>query len=141
MSGNSTRETDASVKAFLDQVEHAGRRSDAYALLDLMRRVTGVEPKLWGPAMVGFGRYHYRYESGREGDMFRVGFSPRKGNLALYLLEKDAVIEDLLSRLGKHKRGVSCLYLNRLADADAGVLEALVARCWALSRERYGEPE
>ncbi|MDQ3332553.1 MAG: DUF1801 domain-containing protein, partial [Planctomycetota bacterium] len=85
MAENQTQETDASVEAFLESVEHPGRRADSNVLLDLMRRVTGAPPKMWGPAIIGFGKYHYRYDSGREGDMLRVGFSPRKANLALYV--------------------------------------------------------
>jgi hypothetical protein len=84
MAGNKTVETDASVEVFLDEVVDDGRRQDAYALRDLMRDVTGVEPRMWGPSIVGFGKYHYKYESGREGEMLRVGFSPRKSNFALF---------------------------------------------------------
>jgi hypothetical protein len=137
MSGNKTVETGASVDEFIDGVEEK-RRADARALVDLMRRVTGVEPKMWGPAIVGFGKYHYRYDSGREGDMLRVGFSPRKANLALYLIAKDDTFHDALADLGKHKMGGSCLYVNRLADIDTGVLESMVRRSWSLSEERFG---
>ena len=141
MSENVTRETGASVEAFLDSVEHPRRRDDAYALLELMQRVTGVQPKMWGPAIVGFGKYRYRYETGREGEMPRVGFSPRKANLALYLIAKGDTHKDLLSRLGKHKTGASCLYINKLADVDANALEALVSDSWERAREVYGDPE
>lgn len=140
MTENQTRETDASVEEFLEGVEHRGRRDDAYVLLELMRRATGVEPKMWGPAIIGFGKYHYRYDSGREGDMLRVGFSPRKANLALYLIAKGAGFEELISRLGKHKRGASCLYINKLDDVDSSVLESMISLSWELSRDRYGEP-
>lgn len=137
MAENKTQETRESVHAFLDGVEHATRREDAKALLALMKRVTGVTPRMWGPAMVGFGKYHYRYETGREGEMLRVGFSPRKGNLALYFTAKPGNYDDLLARLGKYKTGSSCLYLNRLADADLGVLEQMVAKSWDASLEKY----
>jgi hypothetical protein len=140
VSENITRETDASVEEFIDKVEHPGRRDDSYVLLDLMRRVTGVEPKMWGPAIIGFGKYHYRYESGREGEMLRVGFSPRKANLALYLLAKGDGFAELLARLGKHKTGASCLYIGRLKDVDLSVLESLVSVSWNRAREKYGEP-
>lgn len=141
MAENITRETDASVEAFLQGVEHAGRREDAFALLELMRRVTGVEPKMWGPSIIGFGKYHYRYDSGREGDMLRVGFSPRKANLALYFTAKGDRFRELLPRLGKHKMGGSCLYVTRLANVDPGVLEELVATSWERAREVWGENE
>ncbi|MBA3314310.1 MAG: DUF1801 domain-containing protein [Planctomycetaceae bacterium] len=141
MAENQTQETDASVEAFLESVEHPGRRADSNVLLDLMRRVTGAPPKMWGPAIIGFGKYHYRYDSGREGDMLRVGFSPRKANLALYVIIKDDDRKPLLAKLGKHKTGVSCLYINKLADVDLKVLEAMVARSWNAARDKYGNPE
>lgn len=141
MSGNITRETDASVEKFLDKVEHQGRRDDSRALVDLMRRVTGVEPRMWGPSIIGFGKYRYRYESGREGEMLRVGFSPRKSNLALYLIAKGDGFDELRARLGKHKAGGSCLYVNRLKDVDPSVLEAMVSESWELARATYGEPD
>lgn len=137
MAENKTQETRESVPAFLDAVEHPTRREDAKALAALMTRVTGVAPRMWGPAIVGFGQCHYQYESGREGDMPRIGFSPRKGNLALYLTTKFEEYADLLARLGKHKTAVSCLYINRLADADLGVLEQMITRSWEASFEKY----
>lgn len=138
MSENKTVESDASVSDFLESIEHDTRRADARVLVDLMRRVTGVEPRMWGPSIIGFGRYHYRYESGREGDMLRVGFSPRKANLALYLIVKGAEWGDLLHRLGKHRTGKSCLYVNKLADIDLDVLETMVVRSWEGAREKWG---
>ncbi|MGZ5432057.1 MAG: DUF1801 domain-containing protein [Thermoanaerobaculia bacterium] len=138
MAENKTQETDASVTDFIAGVENPTRREDARALLELMRRVTRTEPKMWGPSIVGFGKCHYKYESGREGDMPRIGFSPRKANLVLYLASKDDTLDDLLSRLGKHKTSVSCLYVNRLSDVDLKVLEAMVRRSWQVAHERYG---
>lgn len=135
---NKTVPTGASVDAFLDAVEHPGRRADAHELCKLMQRVTGVPPQMWGPAIVGFGSAHYRYDSGREGDMLRVGFSPRKANLALYLIQKGDRVEELLTTLGRHKRGGSCLYINKLADVDLSVLEAMVAESWARAADKYG---
>ncbi len=131
-----TKKTDASVEAFLDAVADPRRREDARAVLALMKRITGEEPKMWGPSIVGFGSYTYTYASGRTGDWPIVGFSPRKQALTLYVMpgfEKDA---DLMKRLGKHKTGKSCLYLNRLADVDAGVLEELVRRSVERMRNR-----
>jgi hypothetical protein len=103
-----------------------------------MRRATGVEPRMWGPAIIGFGRYHYKYESGREGDMLRVGFSPRKSNLAVYLIAKNDRLRKTMNELGKHKTGGSCLYVSKLSDVDLEVLEELVVRSWHLAQEEYG---
>ncbi len=131
-----TKKTDASVAAFLDAVADPGRREDARAVLALMKRITGEEPKMWGPSIVGFGSYTYTYASGQTGDWPIAAFSPRKQALTLYLMpgfEKDA---DLMKRLGKHRTGKSCLYLNRLADVDAGVLEELVRRSVERMRNR-----
>ena len=131
-----TKKTDASVAAFLDAVADPRRREDARAVLALMKRITGEEPKMWGTSIVGFGSYTYTYASGQTGDWPIAGFSPRKQALTLYLMpgfEKDA---DLMKRLGKHKTGKSCLYLNRLADVDAGVLEELVRRSVERMRNR-----
>ncbi len=138
MAENKTQETGASVMDFIAEIENPTRREDALAMLELMRRVTRTEPQMWGPSIVGFGKYHYKYESGREGDMLRVGFSPRKANLAVYLVSQDNAFDDLLSRLGKHKTGASCLYVNRLSDVDLKVLETLVRRSWQVAQERYG---
>ena len=131
-----TKKTDASVEAFLDGVADPRRREDARVVLGLMKRITGEEPKMWGPSIVGFGSYTYSYASGQTGDWPIAGFSPRKQALTLYVMpgfEKDA---DLMKRLGKHKTGKSCLYLNRLADVDAGVLEELVRRSVERMRNR-----
>jgi hypothetical protein len=133
MTENKTQVTGANVEKFLDGVENKTRRNDARALVDIMRRVTGADAKMWGPSIIGFGEYHYRYESGREGHSFRVGFSPRKSNLALYLLQKDEHYEELLARLGKHGTGASCLYVSKLADVDPDVLEELIRRSWRAS--------
>lgn len=126
MSEMKTQPTEAAVSAFLEGVADPVRREECQAVLDLMRRVTGVEPKMWGGSMVGFGSYHYRYESGREGDWFVTGFSPRKANLTLYIMAGFDRYEGLLERLGKYSTGKSCLYLKRLSDVDLTVLEALV---------------
>lgn len=126
MAENKTQPTSVPVEEFLASVEHPVRRADGFALLEMMRRVTGLEPVMWGPSIVGFGQYHYRYGSGREGDSAAVGFSPRKANLALYGLIYGPDAEQLLPRLGKHKPGVGCLYINKLEDVDLKVLEELV---------------
>ncbi len=126
MSENKTQATEADVTAFLEAVEHPTRRADALTLDRMFRDVTGWQPRMWGPTIVGYGQYHYRYESGREGDFLATGFSPRKANLSLYIMPGYTDFEDILSRLGKHKRGKACLYINKLADVDEGVLAEII---------------
>lgn len=135
---NKTIATEASVKTFLDSVDNETRRQDSFVLLELMTRVTGKAANMWGPAIIGFGSYHYRYESGREGDMLRVGFSPRKSNLAIYLTAADSKYEALLAKLGKHKTGVSCLYVNKLSDINMNVLATMVENSWRESLKKHG---
>ncbi|MEM8492925.1 MAG: DUF1801 domain-containing protein [Pseudomonadota bacterium] len=126
MSSNKTAATETDPADFIARVEHPVRKADAESLDALFRRITGWEPKMWGPSMVGYGSYHYRYESGREGDFLATGFSPRKSNLSIYIMPGYADFQSLLEKLGKHKHGKSCLYINKLADADLGVLEKLI---------------
>jgi hypothetical protein len=126
MAENKTIPTDAAVEDFLVSVEHPGRRADGFELLELMRSITGQEAVMWGPTIVGFGAYHYRYSSGREGDAAAVGFSPRKANLALYGLTYGPDADRLLTALGKHKTGVACLYINKLQDIDRNVLAEMI---------------
>ena len=126
MAENKTAPTDVPVEAFLASVEHPVRRQDGEAVVELMRDITGQEPVMWGPSIIGFGSYHYKYASGHEGDAAAVGFSPRKGNLALYGLTYAPESASLLERLGKHKTGAACLYVNKLADIDLDVLKELI---------------
>jgi hypothetical protein len=126
MNENKTGPTDVPVEEFLASVEHPVRRADGFELLELMKSVTGQDPVMWGPSIVGFGRYHYRYGSGREGDSAAVGFSPRKANLALHGLTYGPDADRLLPVLGKHKTGAACLYVNRLDDVDRDVLAGLI---------------
>lgn len=128
MAENKTQPTDADVDEFIASVEHPTRRSDAETLLAMMRDVTGEEPVMWGPSIVGFGEYHYAYESGREGDWFLAGFSPRKSNLVVYIMSGFPRHAELMAQLGKHRTGSSCLYINKLADVDLDVLRELVRR-------------
>jgi hypothetical protein len=121
-----TKKTDASVQAFLDAVEHPTRRKDSFAILEMMGEITGTEPAMWGSSIVGFGTYHYTYASGREGEWPVVGFSPRKRNLTLYIMDGFEGYDGLLDRLGKHKTGKACLYINKLADVDRDTLRELV---------------
>jgi hypothetical protein len=123
-----TQRTGASVEEFLDSVEHQGRRTDSFALLELMRDVTGEEPAMWGLSIVGFGSYRYKYASGREAEWMLVGFAPRKRNLTLYIMDGFEGYEALLEKLGKYRTGKSCLYINKLADVDLTTLRELVRR-------------
>lgn len=123
-----TKATDASVEAFLHGVESEKKREDAFAILALMAEVTGEPAKLWGSSIIGFGSYHYKYASGHEGDACLTGFSPRKQNLVLYILAGFDQYDTLLAKLGKHKTGKSCLYINKLADIDQDVLRELVTQ-------------
>ncbi len=123
---NKTQATEADVKAFLDSVEHPTRRADALKLDALFRDITGFLPRMWGPSIIGYGRYHYVYDSGREGEFLATGFSPRKANLSIYVMPGYEDYSEILARLGKHKMGKSCLYINKLNDIDTGVLEELV---------------
>lgn len=136
-SHNKTRATEASVDDFIDAVEHPTRQADARTVLAMMQEVSGHPPRMWGPSIVGFGRYHYRYDSGREGDFMRIGFSPRKANLVLYIMPGFDGEQELMQRLGKHRIGKSCLYINKLADVDKDVLRQLCERAWQEMAERY----
>ena len=122
-----TKETDASVDEFLNGVADEQQREDSYKVLEMMRRATGDEPKMWGAAIIGFGnRVYTSPATGREVDWMKIGFSPRKGNLTLYVLNNSEKQEPLLEKLGKHKRGKGCLYVKRLSDVDEKVLEKLI---------------
>jgi len=134
-----TKPTGASVEAFLEGIAAEGLQQDCRTLVDLMQRVSGSEPEMWGGSIVGFGRYRYRYASGREGEWFEVGFAPRKRDLTLYLMAGAERYPDLLSKLGKYRTGVSCLYVKRLADIDLAVLEELAAASVAFVRQEAGQ--
>jgi hypothetical protein len=113
---------------FLEKVPDLQKREDCLRLVELMQAATGAAPKMWGDSIVGFGTYHYKSVSGREGDWLRLGFSPRKQNLTLYLMSGFKGLEGLLGKLGKHKLGKGCLYINRLKDVDEGVLKKLLSQ-------------
>jgi hypothetical protein len=132
-----TAPTSADVEAFIAAVPDADRRADAEALVALMTRLSGERATMWGPSIIGFGAYHYRYDSGRTGSMARIGFSPRKAETVVYLIDGFAGQAELLARLGKHRIGKSCLYINRLGDIDMGVLEAMITASLATMAERY----
>jgi len=126
MSQNKTVPTHADVLAYLNAVQPARRRDDALALDQLFRKVTGFQPQMWGPSIIGYGRYHYRYDSGREGDFLATGFAPRKANLVLYIMPGYADFGPILTRLGKHRLGKSCLYLGALSGVDLDALGDLI---------------
>lgn len=125
---NKTIATTGSVSTFVDAIADPKRRKDCVTLIGLMEAATGQKPKMWGSSIVGFGEYHYRYETGREGDMCRLGFSPRKGALSLYLCGGLDRLQDLLARLGKHKTGKGCLYINGIEDVHLPTLAALLKK-------------
>lgn len=126
MAENKTTPTDQDVEQFLNSVADERKRKDSFTILELMKQVTEMEPKMWGTSIVGFGSHHYKYESGREGDMIRVGFSPRKQNLTLYITGGLERYDDLLKKLGKHTTGKGCLYIKRLDDVDLPTLKRLI---------------
>ncbi len=128
MAENKTQKTALSVIDFLNNLPDEQKRQDSFTVLELMKQASGLEPKMWGTSIVGFGDVHYKYESGREGDWFLVGFSPRKQNLTLYILEGFPKYTDLLGQLGKHKTGAACLYINKLSDVDLDILKEMISR-------------
>ena len=128
MAENKTKPTKLNVTAFIDALTDPARRADAKTLLKLMQSAAGEKPKMWGPSIIGFGSYHYKYESGREGDMPVIAFSPRKAATVLYGMTGFSEAASLLARLGKHTTGKGCLYIKKLADVDGKVLETLVSK-------------
>jgi len=137
MADNKTKPTKLSVTAFIDALPDQTKRADAKALVKLMQSATGEKPKLWGPSIIGFGAYHYTYDSGREGDMPLAAFSPRKAATVLYNMMGFSDSEALLARLGKHATGKGCLYIKKLADVDQKVLQELAVKSVAAMRARY----
>lgn len=134
---NKTQPTEQSVESFLDSVEDEQKRADSYTLLKLIGEITGDKPVMWGSSIVGFGTYHYKYASGREGEFMVTGFSPRKRNLTIYIMPGFDQYAQMLSRLGKYKTGRSCLYVNKLADIDVDVLRELLEADVKYMREKY----
>jgi hypothetical protein len=137
MAENKTKETKASVAAFLNAVDDPRKRADAKKIAAMMRRATGNSPRMWGSSLVGYGKYHYKYDSGREGDFMLTGFSPRKQNLTIYIMPGFDDFEVLMKKLGRYKTGKSCLYINKLEDVDENVLEQLITRSVKVMRKRY----
>jgi hypothetical protein len=137
MAEQKTKPTEITVESFLDKVADEQAREDSLTLVKLMKKVTGSKPKMWGPAIIGFGQYHYKYESGHEGDICLTGFSPRKGNISLYVLSGFKGQDDLLKKLGKHKAGKGCLYVKKLEDVDMKVLENIVTQSVDFLKKKY----
>ena len=131
-----TKKNDASVEKFIDSVPDAQKRKDAFVILEMMKKITGEDPKMWGSSIIGFGNIHLTYESGRELDWMRMGFSPRKQNLTLYIGIGSGGYESILKKLGKYKTGKGCLYINKLADVDTNVLQEMIKRSDQLSRSK-----
>ncbi|WP_068985531.1 DUF1801 domain-containing protein [Lysinibacillus xylanilyticus] len=132
-----TKETDDSVIEFIENVDHPKKREDAYRLVDIFTEVTGHEAKMWGPSIIGFGGYHYKYESGHEGDAPLVGFSPRKAKISLYFAPGDNERDQLLQEFGKHTTGKACVYINKLADVDEEVLKSLIKQSVSFLQKTY----
>ncbi|MCP4976706.1 MAG: DUF1801 domain-containing protein [Maribacter sp.] len=137
MSANKTRPNNASVISLLDKVEDQVQKRDSYTLIDIMKEITGEEPVIWGPSIIGFGSYHYKYDSGREGDMMLTGFSPRKQNLSLFIMAGFTKYEKLMQKLGKYKTGKSCLYIKRLSDINMDVLTELIKASYNHHNNKY----
>jgi len=132
-----TKPNDGSVDAFMSGIADEKVRQDCLTILELMQQASGAAPKMWGDSIIGFGIYHYKYASGREGDWFVTGFSPRKQNLTLYIMSGFDQYDELMSRLGKHKTGKSCLYIKKLEDIDLATLKELVQQSVEIMRKTY----
>lgn len=132
-----TKENDNSVIEFIEDVENPKKREDAYKLLDIFTETTGYPAKMWGPSIIGFGSYHYKYKTGHEGDAPLVGFSPRKAKISLYFAAGDTVREELLKNFGKHTTGKACVYINRVADIDVEILKELITQSVTFLKETY----
>ncbi|MCY3859905.1 MAG: DUF1801 domain-containing protein [Gammaproteobacteria bacterium] len=134
---NKTVATDQSVRQFIDSVDNEIKRTDSLALLDMMADITNQPPVMWGSSLIGFGTYHYKYASGREGDFFLTGFSPRKQALTIYIMPGFSEYDEILEKLGKYKTGKSCLYIKKLEDVDHVLLRELISKSVAYMRDNY----
>jgi hypothetical protein len=141
MAENKTKATEISVDDFIKAIESPKKQEDAFALRKLMEEITGEKAVMWGPSIIGFGKYHYKYNSGHEGDAPIVGFSPRKAAISLYLLDcSDPNSENLLTKLGKFKKSVACIYANKLSDLNEPVLRELIKKSYDITKEKYPMP-
>ncbi len=134
-----TKQTEESVTNFLDSIEDDTKREDCFVISDMMKQATKLEPKMWGTSIIGFGNYHYKYESGHEGDMCLIGFSPRKASITLYLSGAIAYDQELLKKLGKHKTGKGCLYINKLSDVDTKILKQIIKNSIDFSKKKLAK--
>jgi hypothetical protein len=139
MAANKTVQNNDDVMTFIANIKDEKKRDDCNKLIELMQNITGETPAMWGSTIIGFGSYHYRYESGREGDAIRVGLSPRAQNISIYIMPGFSEFEEQLTKLGKHKVGKSCLYIKRLSDIDQTVLHEIIRRSIEIMAERYPE--
>ena len=137
MTENKTKQNDASVVEFLAQVEDETKRADTQTIVEMMGEITGYPATMWGGSIIGFGKYVYHYKSGRSGEWSLVGVSPRARNISVYIMPGFGNYDDLMARLGKHKTGKSCLYINRLADVDTEVLRELISKSVDYMKEKY----
>ena len=135
---NKTVENDGSVAEFINSVADETKKTDCQKIDAMMQEISGHQPKMWGKSIVGYGNYHYKYDSGREGDFMKIGFSPRAQNLTLYIMPGFERYDEIMSRLGKHKTGKSCLYVKKLADVDEDVLKELLTESYGYMTEKYG---
>ena len=134
---NKTQKTDSPVQDYINAIEPASRREDIIAINDMMCDVSGCSPKMWSASIVGFGEYHYKYDSGREGDALRIGYSSRAKSISIYIMPGYQDFDDELSRLGKHSKGKACLYIKRLSDVDTDVLREMLVKGLAIMEEKY----
>lgn len=142
MAKNKTTETGNSVTGFVNKVKNEVKRNDSFKLIEIFKSITGHEPKMWGPSIIGFGKYHYKYASGHEGDAPLAGFSPRKDSLVIYMATEFEKREELLSKLGKHKSSKSCLYVKKLEDLDIAVLKTVIKNSMDYATKLYpSKPE
>ena len=132
-----TKKNTASVEGFLNTIKEKQKREDSFAVLEMFKKVTGEKPEMWGPSIIGFGNVHLKYPSGRELDWMKIGFSPRKQNLTLYVLCNSKEQGELLKKLGKHKTGQSCLYINKLSEVDANVLKKIIEKGYVGAYSSY----
>lgn len=138
MADQKTHPTETDVIDFIEKIESETKKADAYLILEYMKELTGLKPRMWGPSIIGFGRYHYKYESGHEGHAAMLGFSPRKAKHVLYVLTQFEKQQELLEKLGKYKTGKVCLYINKLKDVDMEVLKEIISESWKQAKDKYG---
>ena len=137
MAKNKTTETNRSVTKFVNKIENEVKRNDSFKLIEIFKSITGFEPKMWGPSIIGFGNYHYKYESGHEGDAPLAGFSPRKDSLVVYIASEFENREVLLSQLGKHKSSKVCVYVKKLSDIDIKILKIMIVNSMTCVTKLY----